>query len=141
MMLLKIDEKYLGDEIDKETYQRMMSTKKEEIEGLKAALSLYGNSTRPYRKDFELGLEIMANFSEIYRSASLRDKKVLLRSTFSENLVFENPNYRTPQNSLLIDVICGIRAKFEGFENKKTGLKTGFSSMVARRGIEPLFQE
>ena len=141
MMLLKIDEKYLGDEIDKETYQRMMSTKKEEIEGLKAALSLYGNSTRPYRKDFELGLEIMANFSEIYSSASLQDKRYLLSSSFSENLIFEKPKYRTPKNTPLMDIICGISAKFEGFENKKTGSKTGFSCVVARRGIEPLFQE
>ena len=140
-LLLKIDEKFLTGDIDQDDYKRMKSAKKEEIEGLKAALAIQGTTPKPFRKEFELGIEILSNFSEIYKSASLRDKKVLLRSTFSENLVFENPNYRTPQNSLLIDVICGIRAKFEGFENKKTGLKTGFSSMVARRGIEPLFQE
>ena len=137
--LEKIDEKYLKDDIDKVSYNRLISKQNQIIEELQLELSNTSTSKLPVKKDFEKGLNILASLGALYDTSSVEQKRYLLSSIFSEKLIFEENEFRTPEPNELIGLLFNTGAGFQRGKRKKTGKKTDLSLRVARRGIEPLF--
>ena len=137
--LEKIDEKYLHDDIDKVSYNRLILKQNQIIEELQIELSNTSTGKFPAKKDFEKGLHTLSSLGTLYENATVEQKRFLLSSIFTEKLIFEENSFRTPEPNELIGLLFNAGAGFQRCKRKKTGQKTDLSLRVARRGIEPLF--
>ena len=60
---------------------------------------------------------------------------------FPEKLQYDGAQYRTPRTNAIIEFILLINNELSGHKTEKGSLKENLSAIVARRGIEPLFEE
>jgi hypothetical protein len=91
----KIDEMYVAGDLEKDSYQRMKASYKDEIQRLQTQISRLKSSDTNFMKYCRYGMALLGNLDFRYSQASLYGRKKLLGSIFTAKLVFENGNYRT----------------------------------------------
>jgi site-specific DNA recombinase len=87
------------------------------------------------------GLNLLKRLDSAYLTATLEAKKQIISSIFPEKLTLTKEGYRTTKMNEAVALILTSGA---GFRGKKLGLnrmEAIQSSVVARRGIEPLLPE
>ena len=94
---------------------------------------------------FEILLDVLiAKFSDIqmhFKRSSVTEKRKLIGSMYPENLCFEGNRHRTAYLSEPLRVILQSISELEGIKKGERLSFDNLSPMVARRGIEPLFEE
>lgn len=139
--LLKVEKKYINDELERDSYIRLKeSYKKEEFE-LKDHLMELQSTDSEFMQYMSYGFSVLSNLKICYESADVELKQKLIGSIFPEKLIFANGEYRTTKDSEILRLLCISGADFGGMENKKSRINAGQFAKVARRGIEPLYQE
>lgn len=94
--LLSIEEKWITNTINHETYQKWYNIITNNMLSLNAAIGrLNQNQDKVYTKLYE-NLERLTNLGYIYRHAETLDKQELVRLGFDNNLYYQNGLYRTP---------------------------------------------
>lgn len=83
-------------------------------------------------------IERLINLQQIFESAETKRKRKIIGSIFPEKIVFGGTHYRTARLNEAVLKIFNVGAGF--CENKKGQNEINFdlSSLVPRRGIEPL---
>ena len=121
--LLKIDEKYLEGELEKDSYQRLKKSTKEEEARLQQKHTQLELTDTNYMRYCKFGLSLLANIDMFYLEAEPHVQKKLLGSIFTEKLVFEDGKYRTNGVNPAVELI-GLFQK--GLGNKKNRTLTHF---------------
>lgn len=94
--LLSIEEKWISDKINQDTYQRWY----ERITNNRAMLTssinrLSQDQSKVYQKLYQ-NLERLSDLKYVYTKASTTEKQELIRLGFDNNLYYKNGIYRTP---------------------------------------------
>ena len=116
-----LEDKFIQDLIDKETYKNAKARYEEEIQGLEEELKVLKQSTTSYMKYLNESLNLLENLEYHYEHVNWEEKQKLLKILFPEKLIFKNGHYINPSKdgiSLLVEDI-------KGFERKSASGQTG----------------
>jgi len=124
-----LEDKFLQDLIDKETYRNAKSRYEEEIQGLEEELKVLKQSTTNYMKYLKESLNLLENLEYHYEHVNWEEKQKLLKILFPEKLIFKNGKYINPSKdgiSLLVEDVKefenqGSVSKAKTHEVKKLG--------------------
>ncbi len=114
--LLKVDEMYVEDKLEKDSYHRMKASYKDEAQRLQAQISRLKSTDTNFMKYCRYGMCLLANLDFHYQDSSPYIRKKLFGSIFTGKLIFENGNYRTTGLNEAV-VLIGLFQKELG--NKK----------------------
>ena len=117
--LKSIDEKFIDDLIDAETYKTWKTNFGKELadfEQRKEQIQMGFNQTL---KDLQKAAQLITELPKLYKQAEPKDKKTIVSSIFSENLSVEKNDIQTPQFNQVIELICTPALNKRGFKNKK----------------------
>ncbi len=130
----KVDEKYIEDGLDKETYKRLISKYKKEISELQSQIFIDSIANK---NEIENGLGLLTNLEKFYENASIEIKQKLISSIFPEKLIYQKRIYRTTKASEILRLLYATRAGSETFIKNENRKKLNSSGQVAPTGIEP----
>lgn len=139
--LLKVEKKYINDELERDSYLRLKESYKKEVFELQDRLIDLQSSDTEFMHYMSYGFSVLSNLKSCYESADVELKQKLIGSIFPEKLIYADGKYRTTKDSDILRLLCLSGADFKGMENKKSRTNAGQFAKVARRGIEPLYQE
>ncbi|MFC4687838.1 recombinase family protein [Epilithonimonas pallida] len=134
----KLTEKYVADDLDKLSYERLKNKYNGEMEEIVLKLSEAKDQSNDIQKLVDFGLQLLSNIDVFYRNAKTRVKRQIVRSIFAEKLIFENRRYRTPKLNEAVALIFSFNRGFRDVENKKRDFISKVSASVPRTGIEPV---
>ncbi len=107
--LFSVEEKWIKNEITKDTYERWYSTYNHTILNLKGAIERLGENQGRAFAILEKNLDLLADMKFVYTQAGTIQKRELVRMVFDNNLYYQDGIYRTPtmmemfsHNSLLM---------------------------------------
>lgn len=107
--LFSVEEKWIKNEITKDTYERWYSTYNHTILNLKGAIERLGENQSRAFAILEKNLDLLADMKFVYKQAGTIQKRELVRMVFDNNLYYQDGIYRTPtmmemfsHNSLLM---------------------------------------
>ena len=132
----RVDEKYIDDGLDKETYKRLLSKYKKEISDLQSQI-LGDTIPTTNKNEIENGLGLLTNLRKFYDEASIEIKQKLISSIFPEKLIYQKKTYRTTKPSEILRLLYATRAGSGAFRKKENRKKLNSSGKVAPTGIEP----
>ena len=118
----------------KEKYAMQIVELKNRIDDLKSASSGFAEFTK-------FGFSLLSNLSYYYNQSNLENKQKMIGLIFPEKLVFSNSSYRTTKPNELLTLMCNNINDLGVVKTKKTSNNESLSLVVARTGIEPVFEE
>ena len=135
--------KLLSETIDDEEYLEIKKECREKIEHLEEQLSKDGSDNRGINIDkaLERALHSIVNIPKLYSEGSIQTRRAIIGSIFPEKLEFDGKTYRTTRMNVIANHIFQINNGLLQNKNRANENIFHLSCLVARRGIEPLFQE
>lgn len=118
--LASLEEKYVLNEIERDSYAFMKPRFKEEIVKLKGELSDLESKETNYTKYLNSGINLLQNLRQCYEAASVPNKQKLVGSIFPENFTIENGICRTAKENAVICVLRGFQRNFKKERASKT---------------------
>ena len=135
--LLKVEKKYINDEIERDTYLRLKESYKTELQSLTDYLLDLKSIESDFTDYMDFGCTVLANLGNYYESADIDAKRILLGSIFPEKLIFENGKYRTTTESDVMRLLSFTSVDFGGMTIKKAAKNRSLYHQVELEGIEP----
>ena len=127
--------------LDKHDYKMLKEKYAVESVGLKNRIEELKKSENGFAEYSRFGFSLLSNLSYHYNQANLANKQKLIGLIFPEKLIFSNGTYRTTKPNELLNLMCNNINELEGVKKKKASSTESLSLMVARTGIEPVFEE
>ena len=94
--LYSLEEKWIGNLITKESYERWFSNYSQEILRLKGQIEEASVNEIQAYKIMDRNLGLLSDMGFVFSNASTIQKQELIKLLFDENLYYENGIYRTP---------------------------------------------
>ena len=94
--LFSVEEKWISNNINKDTYDRWYSIYNNEISNLKGAVERLKNDQSRTFRILEDRLELLTDMNHVYSRADTLQKREFVNMVFDSNLYYENGIYRTP---------------------------------------------
>jgi len=95
--LRSVEEKWINNSINQETYSRWHSDLTQKIQSLKLNKFDYGKDKDKLKKVLNSELNKLSDLSKLYESSNVIDKRTLLSRVFNLGLIIDNGSYRTLQ--------------------------------------------
>ncbi|MBO6213782.1 hypothetical protein [Algoriella sp.] len=108
--LFSVEEKWIKNEVNKDTYQRWFSSYNSEIISLKGAIERYSTDQQVTFKILEKNLNHLTDMKFIYSKANTLQKREFVNIVFDSNLYYENSVYRIPT---MIDLFLSNHLKMK----------------------------
>lgn len=105
--------------MDESSYKRIMTKYKNELQEIVIELSKSSDQSNDIRKFIDFGIEVLLNVDMLYKNSRTEIKRRIIRSIFTENLIFENKEYRTPKMNEAVALIFSYNKGLRDIENKK----------------------
>lgn len=121
--LASLEEKYVLNEIERDSYSFMKPRFKDEINKIKSMVSDLTESESNHSRYLRSGVNLLQNLKFYYENASLKNKQKLIGSIFPKNLIIENGKCRTSQEN---EVILALRGFERGFKKERPELVQSF---------------
>jgi site-specific DNA recombinase len=106
--LASLEEKYVLNEIERDSYAFMKPRFKDEIVKLREKLAEIDGKETNYMRYLSSGVNLIQNLREYYEAASVPNKQKLVGSIFPENFSIENGTCRTAKENAVICVLKGF---------------------------------
>ena len=132
--LASLEEKYVMNEIEKDSYSFMKPKFKTEIKKFLNKLEELQGAETNHSKYLSFGVSLIQNLTFYYDNASLINKQKLIGSIFPENLIIENGECRTARENEVILALKGFERDFK--KENPTG-ESGFPVEYQRRESNP----
>ncbi len=144
-MLSSARRKFVREEIDEEDFRLTKKECNEELRKLEGRLNSLPRQAYSLREVEELLDTVIEKYSNIYeryvKATDVESQRNIISSMFPEKITFDGLQHRTLRPSEPLELILLINSKIEGIKKGKNIDLQHLSPKVARRGIEPLFQE
>jgi site-specific DNA recombinase len=138
--LLKTDKLLVDGKIEMDSYLRLKDSFKEELVELQIRKTEINNLNENILSNMEFAFQVMENLRMLWKDLDLNGKSMLLGSIFPDKLIFENNQYRTSSENLIISEYFNSTNGFQENKNKKVVNFDDFTSCVVPAGIEPATQ-
>lgn len=110
--LLKIDEMFINGDLEDDSYRRVKTSTKEEIQKLQAKLNQLKATDTNFMKYCRYNLTFLTHLPTFFEKATTAIKKKILGSIFTGKLIFENGNYRTTGLNEAVALIGQFQQEF-----------------------------
>ena len=94
--MFSVEEKWIKNEISKDTYDRWYSTYSSTILSCKSALERLAKTENHAYTILQKNLDMLGNIKEIYIQANIIQKREFVKLVFDNNLYYQDGIYRTP---------------------------------------------
>lgn len=94
--LHSLEQKFIDNTVQVDTYQRFYSDYTQQINYTKAQVEKLSRSENEFFYLLDANLQMLTNLKELFNVASLSDKQQLLNMVFDSKLYYQNRIYRTP---------------------------------------------
>lgn len=94
--LFSLEEKWIKNEINKDTYDRWHSNYNSEIDHLKGAIERLSQNRSTAFEILENKLDLLTDLRYVYSASETLQKREFVNLVFDSNLYYENGIYRTP---------------------------------------------
>jgi site-specific DNA recombinase len=131
-------EKLLKDELDHSDFKIIKKEKEELINSLESKLIKISQKTVSIQADLDKAVAALSNLDKLYEDGDVRKKRYIVGSIFPEKLVFDGSHDRTTRINEVASLIYTLDAGFPQKKNGQTDLNFDLSTLVPRRGVEPL---
>ena len=91
-----VEEKWISNQIGRDTYERWSSTYNTEIFTIKAYIERYTRDQNQGYKILKKYLHHLGDMKFVYNQSDTIEKRALVSKVFDSNLYYENGVYRTP---------------------------------------------
>jgi site-specific DNA recombinase len=135
--LLKIDQMYVAGDLEKDSYQRMKASYKDEVQQLQMQISRLTSTDTNFMKYCRYGMSLLGNLDFHYQESSPHVRKKLLGSIFTGKLVFENGNYRTTGLNEAVALIGLFQKDLENKKAERLTISDKTFGNVPMTGLEP----
>ena len=132
--LATLDEKYVMDQIDEDTYRRLKPRFKQNINQLTDELFELKNHDDSILKYVKSGMTLIQNLGNYYQRAPLELKRKLVGSIFPDNLIYENGKFRTASTKGVLGLVYQIKSDFDSKQTKKASFSADLSCLVTSAG-------
>ena len=95
-LLFSLEDKYIRNEVDPETYKRWHIIYKDKIVNLEFSINRLEKTDPEAFSILDKRLELMADVKYIYHKSDTLEKREFIDLFFDSNLYYENGIYRTP---------------------------------------------
>jgi site-specific DNA recombinase len=136
--LLKVDEMFVDGDLERDSYQRIKASTKDEIQRLQIQLSRLKNTDSNFMKYCRYGMSLLGNLGSYYQQASPYIRKKLLGSIFTGKLIFENGNYRTTGLNEAVALIGQFQQEFGHKKAERLDISDKTFGNVRITGIKPM---
>jgi site-specific DNA recombinase len=96
LKLFTVEEKWIKNEITRDTYDRWYSTYSNSIIDLKGAIERLSKNQNLAYTILEKNLDYLTDMRYVYSKSDTLQKREFLRLVFDNNLYYQNGIYRTP---------------------------------------------
>ena len=103
-MLYAVEEKWIRNEIDQETYRRWYLKYKTNIDDLEIAIARLGTNHGEAYKILNNRLDAFTDIKSVYHEFDTLEKREFIELVFDSNLYYENGMYRTPTMMNLLSI-------------------------------------
>ena len=131
--LFLLEEKWINNEVTKDTYERWYATYKYTIENAKEAINRLSRNPSEAFHILEKHLDLLTDISNVYNSGDVFGKREFVNLVFDSNLYYEQGIYRTP-TMMSIFSFNHLKMKEEGllvYEKKRDDFSIIPSSGIA----------
>ncbi len=125
------------DNLEKDSYQRMKASYKEEVQRLQTQISRLTNTDTNFMKYCRYGMSLLGDLDFHYSQASPYIRKKLLGSIFTGKLVFENGNYRTTGSNEAVALIGLFQKDLQNKKAERLTISDKTFGNVPVTGLEP----
>ena len=130
----KLDEKFLGDLLSPDDYNRMIKTLKEKENNLIGQHFTIVKATTEFSGYINYTVLLLKDVKGYYTKASTSTKQKLISSIFPEKITFDNGMYRTARTNEVFSLLCSID---KGFKEKQPDKNAELSTWAPKAGLEP----
>jgi DNA invertase Pin-like site-specific DNA recombinase len=132
--LKSLNEKFIADHIDVETYSAMKKKLDEEIVDLKNREAQILEQESDFALYIKQGFTLVDNLRRFYHDASVEVKQKIVGSIFPQKLVFDQNSYRTsPVNVAFLQITRVI----EQIQKQNATVSDGVFELAPPPGLEP----
>lgn len=110
--LLKIDQMYINCELEADSYRRLKTTTKDEIQRMQGSHAQLNGVDTNFMKYCRWGLTLLTHLSTFFEKATTAVKKKILGSIFTGKLIFEDGKYRTTGLNEAVALIGQFQQEF-----------------------------
>lgn len=141
--LSKARELLLSDAIDAGDYKEIKTECESKLARLEGQLADKSKTTSviSIEKSLDKAVQTLTMIDVMFENGTVSDRRAIISSIFPEKITFDGLEYRTPRMNSVVNYIYLINSNLHQIKNRKSEDFFHLSGMVARRGIEPLFQE
>jgi len=133
-----LTEKYITDNLDKDSYDRLKGKYLDTINLITIEISEHSDFQKDIDRFVDFGIQLLANINIPYKKAQTEIKRKIIGSIFSEKLVFEKDKYRTVKFNNAVSLIFNYNKGLQTIEHKKRHSISKVSYSVAGTGLEPV---
>ena len=136
-LLHGVDESFFSKQIDISEYREVKARYKKKYEDLqrkKSELNSFDENLEDY---LQFGVSFFEQLDKFYKSASVEIKQKMISSIFPEKLIFNDGNYRTPNDDSIIALITCNNRHLKSNEKEKAIKNDGSFLVAPVPGLEP----
>ncbi len=135
--LKSLNEKFIADHIDVETYSAMKKKLDEEIAELKNREAQILEQESDFALYIKKGFTLADNLRRFYHDASVEIKQKIVGSIFPEKLVFDENSYRTSRVNEAFLLITKTITQLQGYKKQNATVSDGIFKDAPPPGLEP----
>ncbi|MNK04086.1 hypothetical protein D3C87_219430 [compost metagenome] len=94
--MISLEDKFIENEISRDTYERWNTTTSNNIRDINAAIEQYNIDPNKAWKILNKNIELITDMGYVYENIDILEKRDLVKIVFDSNLYYENGVYRTP---------------------------------------------
>jgi site-specific DNA recombinase len=138
-LIKKARTKYMNDEIDKEDYVSFKAENEKKI--LELEKRILSNSNHREKIDHLIGQSVhnLIHLRNLFENGNNAVKRKIVGSIFTENLLFDGIECRTPKLNEAVELIFTVDKGFSKIKTAQNSINSDLCRMVAGTGIEPVF--
>ena len=134
----KADDKYIDEEMDKNTHTRLIERYQTEKKNLQQRIETMQNPKRAnIEPKLNYSINLINNLDKYMENEKVEVKCKLLSSMFPQKIIFDKTTYRTNSYNTVLDLIYQQTKQLRGEIKKEDPNFSNLPVSVARPGIEP----
>ena len=134
--LEKLEEKFILDAIELDSYQRMKPKYKNELLKLQQEIEHMQAVESSFQEYLNFGVNLLENLDTYFEKSPTNIKRKLLSSIFPKNIIYENEKCRTAQVNEVVWALQGFKQNFLTKKMGKSEDYSAFSLVVAEAVTE-----
>jgi site-specific DNA recombinase len=131
-------QKFVRDQLDHTDFKIIKKEKEELIEALEIELLKFTHDSVNISSELDQAITALYTIDSVFSTGDVKTRRYIIGSIYPGKLIFDGFQYRTPRVNEVAQAISALGAGFGENKNGQIDQNFDLSTLVPRRGIEPL---